>query len=265
MIAADDRAHESLEKAASMESRADGIEAALDRSIYSDDADVVEQLRGRIEALEARREKIKADNAAYKAAHGSELAAISSLYERDQAMPHPGWELRNLSGNIKRNKDRLAQIEREKVNGPPLRQILVKWAGVCSECGEKIEKGSVAFYRKPDLFCEGCRPGKPPEVVAVRPCGYQVTPDTCSKPNVEGPQAIDCANCTLETGQALAARAAAVTVESAPVVSAPAPDPEASLRALWTARGVSEERQAELIADVTAKAQPGASVGPWTL
>jgi hypothetical protein len=42
-------------------------------------------------------------------------------------------------------------------------------------------------------------------------------------------------------------------------------DPEATLRALWDAKGVSRERQDEIIADVTAKAQPGAMVGPFVL
>jgi hypothetical protein len=42
-------------------------------------------------------------------------------------------------------------------------------------------------------------------------------------------------------------------------------DPEAALRRLWDAQGVCQERQDELIADTTAKAQPGAKIGPFTL
>ena len=42
-------------------------------------------------------------------------------------------------------------------------------------------------------------------------------------------------------------------------------DPEAVLRRQWDAEGVTKERQDELIAEVTAKAQPGAKVGPFTL
>lgn len=45
----------------------------------------------------------------------------------------------------------------------------------------------------------------------------------------------------------------------------PATDPEATLRELWTRQGVSQERQDALIADVTAKAQPGAQVGPFVI
>ena len=42
-------------------------------------------------------------------------------------------------------------------------------------------------------------------------------------------------------------------------------DPEAKIRALWTAQGVPEEIQNALVASITAKAQPGAQVGPFTI
>lgn len=38
---------------------------------------------------------------------------------------------------------------------------------------------------------------------------------------------------------------------------------EAELRAIWNYRGVPQEKQNELIAAITAKAQPGAAVGPF--
>lgn len=41
--------------------------------------------------------------------------------------------------------------------------------------------------------------------------------------------------------------------------------PEAELRKIWTAKGVSKDRQNELIASITAKAQPGAHVGPFVI
>lgn len=43
------------------------------------------------------------------------------------------------------------------------------------------------------------------------------------------------------------------------------PSPEESLRELWTSQGVSKERQDELIAGITAKAAPGAEVGPFKI
>jgi hypothetical protein len=53
----------------------------------------------------------------------------------------------------------------------------------------------------------------------------------------------------------------------APAKPAPekADDPEATLRALWTAQGVTQERQDQVLAEVTAAAQPGAKVGPFTI
>ena len=50
---------------------------------------------------------------------------------------------------------------------------------------------------------------------------------------------------------------------------APQPDPDKSpeetLREIWAAKGVPEEKQAAILADITAKAQPGAQVGPFTI
>jgi len=42
-------------------------------------------------------------------------------------------------------------------------------------------------------------------------------------------------------------------------------DPEAELRAIWDAQGVSKERQEELLSQITEAAQPGAQVGPWRI
>ncbi len=90
---------------------ADTIEAQLDASIYDDDADAIERLRERIEQREAKREEMKAANAAYRKQHRAELKAMTP-YQRDQAVPHPGWELSNLGGCISRDKKRLARLER---------------------------------------------------------------------------------------------------------------------------------------------------------
>lgn len=112
LIAREDRAHESVAKAASMRSRADGIEDQLATSIYDDDPDAVEQLRARITRLEAERDTAKAVNAAYRREHKAELKAMESAYQRDQAMPYPGYHFTNLSGNLSRQRARLARLER---------------------------------------------------------------------------------------------------------------------------------------------------------
>ena len=45
----------------------------------------------------------------------------------------------------------------------------------------------------------------------------------------------------------------------------PAPNPSAELKAIWTAKGLSPERQSEMLAQIEAKAQPGAQVGPFVI
>lgn len=112
IIAQEDRAYESLRKAESMKSRADGIQSQMDHAIYSDDDDAIERLRERVAELEAKREQIKAVNAAYRKAHKAELAAMTP-YERNHAVPFPAYALTNLSANIARNRKRLTQLERK--------------------------------------------------------------------------------------------------------------------------------------------------------
>lgn len=113
-------------KAADMTSRAANIEAAADDAIYSDDPDAIEQLRERVEALEARRQRMKAENAAYRkgdpayaalmgisveaAAHVR--AEIAKGYSWCQ-QPHPAYSLQNLGGNISRQRKRIEKLERQ--------------------------------------------------------------------------------------------------------------------------------------------------------
>jgi hypothetical protein len=111
LIAREDRAHESLGKAASMRSRAGGIEGQLAASVYDDDPDAIGQLRARIARLEAERDAAKAANATYRREHRAELAAMSP-YQRGQAVPYPGYHFQNLSGNLSRQRARLARLEK---------------------------------------------------------------------------------------------------------------------------------------------------------
>lgn len=111
--AREDRAHESLVKAEGMRSRAGGIESQLAASIYDDDPDAIGQLRERIARLEAGRDEAKAVNAAYRKEHKADLAAMDR-WDRDQAMPYPGYHFQNLSGNLSRQRARLARLEREQ-------------------------------------------------------------------------------------------------------------------------------------------------------
>jgi len=111
--AAMDRLVEHSGKAASMRAKADNIEAAAAHAIYSDDEDAIERLRERVAELEAQRETMKATNAAFRKAHRAELKTMSA-FARDQALPHPGYELSNLGANINRNRKRLAALEAQR-------------------------------------------------------------------------------------------------------------------------------------------------------
>lgn len=108
-----DRAFEHASKAEDMARRSASIEGQLARSIYDDDPDAIEQLQARIARLESERDAIKSANSAYRKAHKTELANMS-VYERNQTIPYPPYHLQNLSGNIKRNRDRLAMLETRK-------------------------------------------------------------------------------------------------------------------------------------------------------
>lgn len=168
-----DRAAENSTKAASMEARAAGIERAAERAIYGDDPDAAEALTARIADLEASRERMKADNTLYRAilrrAKGStdqtpaeaqeavlryavtagELpASVFALASRNRAtwrretwdtLPHEAFELTNLGGNIRRNRDRLAALANP---APKLaRTIIARRAGRCEDCPNPIKPG----------------------------------------------------------------------------------------------------------------------------
>jgi len=112
-------------KAAEFRSRAETIEAAAERAIYSDDPDAVERLRERIAELETERDRIKAYNASCrKGSPNPELldrrqqALLQSIidhapYQLGRNNSLPGYALSNLGGNINRQRKRLACLERE--------------------------------------------------------------------------------------------------------------------------------------------------------
>jgi len=112
-------------------SKAAGLAAQLERSIYSDDDNAAEALAARIADLEAQRDRITAYNksARQAAKRGDQHGDLNILDEKQRAellntlrvcpyhiqpgAPMPSYVLSNLSGNIKRNKDRLEQIKRQ--------------------------------------------------------------------------------------------------------------------------------------------------------
>lgn len=101
---------ENQAKASEMRSRAYNIEDAADRAIYSDDPDAIEQLQEKIARLEAERAQMVAENSEYRRTHKAELKAAASAYQRSLLVPHPGYALQNLGGNITRLRKRLKYL-----------------------------------------------------------------------------------------------------------------------------------------------------------
>lgn len=106
-----------LSKAADRaDSRADGCEGR--DAIDSDDPDAPDKLREKIAELEARRDRMKAQNAAYRKAKG-DLSKIE-LDERTRTYfarwgAWPAYSFQNLGKNLKRYQDRLKEVE--AING----------------------------------------------------------------------------------------------------------------------------------------------------
>ena len=105
-----------------MGERADNIEAGLQASIYDDDPDAIEQLRKRVAALEAERDRIKAYNAScrrgqpdpslldeHQRANLESVRRVAS-YQLGKGGSFPSYALSNLSGNVARNRQRLARL-----------------------------------------------------------------------------------------------------------------------------------------------------------
>jgi hypothetical protein len=106
-----------------MRSRADAIEEQAEGAIYSDDPDAVERLEERLAELEAERTRIKAFNAACRKAKTFVRGILTEAEERRllrtfELCPYhkpekgaPSYHLANLSGNIKRQRDRLVAVK----------------------------------------------------------------------------------------------------------------------------------------------------------
>ena len=119
-----DRAAENAATARDMNRRAEGIEAQLAGSIYSDDDDAIPRLQAKIAGLEATRDRIKAYNASCrnrKAAGDASLLddrqradllriAQSCSYQLGKFGQFPGYATTNLGATINAAKKRLAAI-----------------------------------------------------------------------------------------------------------------------------------------------------------
>lgn len=134
--------------------KAAGLAAQLENNIYSDDEDAPDRLRERIAKLKAKRDAMKASNAAYRKGPAAWAAHLGVSAEREAEMrakieagyswcrqPHPSYELTNLGANIRRLEKRLAEVEARAA-----RMERAETAGVLIEGAEYVR---VTFPAKP--------------------------------------------------------------------------------------------------------------------
>lgn len=105
------------------ENKADGLERALDRSIFADDEDAVEQIEARLAASEAKRERMKEVNRLYRKKDATGLATLGLDFEALRAkleapevmswmrIPYPAYALSNLGGRITADRKKLEAVK----------------------------------------------------------------------------------------------------------------------------------------------------------
>jgi len=148
-----DQAHEHMQMAGHHEAKAEGLAHQLDRSVFSDDVDAVEQLEARIREHEDKRDRMKRVNALYKRGDAAGLAAIGVDLEALKAKlaaagpywgdrPYLPYELTNLGARIRDDRKRI-----EVVKARAARSASAEVAGgVVVEGGEWVR---VTFAEKP--------------------------------------------------------------------------------------------------------------------
>lgn len=154
MNRADDRAMQSLTKADAMQTRAAGIAAQLDTSIYADDTDAVEALRARIAEHETERERMKTINKLYKKGDAAGLRALHLDLDAMKAKlaaagpywgqaPYMPYELTNIGARIRTDQKRIEELKQ--------RQARIAYAeaagGVVIEGNDYVR---VTFAEKPE-------------------------------------------------------------------------------------------------------------------
>ena len=140
------------------ESKADGIEHQLDKSVFSDDADAIGLLEKRVAEREAMRDRMKAINAAHKRFLKNPASLdIADLTDAEKHLvrtyqpayswiPHPfaPYKFTNLGGNIRRDKERIEEVKRRSTRTQKAQQA----GGVAIEgTGEWCR---ITFASKPD-------------------------------------------------------------------------------------------------------------------
>ena len=147
---------EAGEKSAYYSSRA--ASAASNHAISSDDPDAVEKLEAKLAKLQAAQERDKELNAWYRkhktmkgcpGITGEDAAsADAQLAEMREGIrrPVPAWQLSNRNGEIKRIKDRLAQLRRVD----EMEHTEIEFDGGTIISNEDVNRVQILFDEKPD-------------------------------------------------------------------------------------------------------------------
>ncbi len=136
VIRATEKSFDHVQMAQHHDSKAAGLADQLERSVFSDDADAIDQLRARIAANEEQRDRMKAINAQIRKGPGWQArleAAGVTLTEGErkelilvaQHQPYycdkatgapifPPYALTNLGARIRTDKERITDIERRQ-------------------------------------------------------------------------------------------------------------------------------------------------------
>jgi DNA repair exonuclease SbcCD ATPase subunit len=142
------------------EARADGLEAQLERTVFSDDENAMEALEARIAEREAQRDRKKLINKLYKKGDAAGLQALGLDLEKLRAsmegcyswekLPFHAYELTNLGATIRTDKKRIEDIKKRQA-----RQEAAEAAGgvtveVCGYEGHEGRWCRVTFAKKPE-------------------------------------------------------------------------------------------------------------------
>jgi Domain of unknown function (DUF3560) len=157
--AAEDRAFEDLKMAQHHEAKADGLEKALEHTIFSDDSDAVEAIEARIAENEKKRERMRTVNALYRKGNAAGLkelgldleslrAQVGRLEAWQDQQPYAKYELANLGGRIQADRKRLEYVrgmnERKEEAAAAVNGVVIKQ----HQCGTESYT-SVTFAEKP--------------------------------------------------------------------------------------------------------------------
>jgi hypothetical protein len=152
-----DKGCELSAKAEMHQSKAGNLQAALDRTIFSDDDNAIEAIEARIARHEAQREQMKRINSLYRKNDSVGLAELGINMETLKAKliaagpyfgkaPHMPYEMTNLGGRIQADKKRLQAIKAQQD---------MKQEAADTENGVMVKNHnngytSVTFAEKPD-------------------------------------------------------------------------------------------------------------------